>query len=357
MESLSFLFIAVGAILALVRRLQLSGGRVKRVEFLAFLTIIMVALLSWSDVFIGPIGDARRYHETINACFASVPPCGDKLHEQVWGLASAVIGPAWGLVYGFTISSCMALVARASGLSWRSPVMALLFLYSAYQIGNGMAEGTFFLLLLVGVIAAQAYWMNNASLAFLGAFIGHLGNAPFILYLLQYPRGWPLAIAGIGTGLVFLTIALDIRIEDLTSIVNKAGALMSQETARLAIETKANVSVRDADTSYADQLFAVGFPFSTHGFTLAVWLYVVPIVTGGGAINLAISTLSTLFSLVSFWLARHSVLLTAIVIFSILLFAPASFTPGIGLRHKVPLFLFLLMARDPARLRELAWHR
>lgn len=357
MESLSFLFIAVGAILALVRRLQLGGGRVKRVEILAFLMIAMVAVASWGGVFVGPIGDARRYHETINTCFASLPPCGDKLHEQLWSLASAIIGVGWGLVFGFAIGTGLSILARASELSWRSPVIALMFLYSAYQIGNGMAEGTFFLLLLVGVVTAQALRMNTSALSFFAALVGHLGNAPFVLYLVRDPRGWPLIIAGSGLGLIFVAIGTDIGFEDLYSIVGKAQALISQEAALEALERKLNVSVRDAETSYADLLFAVGFPYSTRGFGLALWYYLVPVVTGGGAINLAVSTLSTLFSLVSFWLARHSVLLSAIVILSILLFAPASFTPGIGLRHKVPLFLFLLMARDPARLRELAWRR
>lgn len=357
MESLSFLFIAIGAVLALVRRAQVGGGRVKTVEFLIVLTITLVALASWRDVFIGPVGDARGYHQTVNNCFASLPPCGTRLHEQLWGVVSAIFGSAWGVVYGISVAYAMSLLARAAEISWRSPLLLILFLYCAYQVGNGMAEGTYFLLVLVGVIAAQRFAMNTATLAFLGSLIAHLGNASFMLYLLRFPRGWPLIVIGSGLWLFFLIIGTGFSIEDIYSTVGKAGALVSEDAAISAIERKADISVRDATTSYADLLQAAGFPFSMRGFLLAVWLYLFPVVIGGSIISILISSLSTIFSLALFWLSRRDALLFAIVVLSVLMFAPASFTPGIGLRHKVPLFLFLLMANNPIRLRELAWQR
>lgn len=357
MEGLSFILIAVGALLTLFGRVQFGRGRLQFIEFLAFVTIAAVAIASSRDIFLGPVGDARRYHDAINACFASLPPCGTKLHEQVWSVPAAAIGAGWGLIYGFLIAYGMSLLARAANLTSRTWVLSALFLYSAYQVGNGMAEGSFFLFLLVGVIAAHGFRVNIAAAAFFAALIGHLGNAPFILYLLRFPRGWPVVTFTGALGLIFATLALDLRFDDIFSIVGKAEALISQEAAMSAVESKMRVSMRDAETSYAQSLLAIGFPYSTRGMAMAIWYYVVPLVTGGNAISLIVSALSTVIGLASLWLARSSPILLIIVVASIVLFGLTSFTPGIGLRHKVPLFLFLLMAIRPERLRDLAWRK
>lgn len=354
MANLSFLFVALGALLALARQVFVSRGRVRLIELFSILTITLVAFASLLDIFVGPVGDARSYHQTINACFASLPPCGSKLHEQLWSVFSASIGPGWGLIYGFSIAYGISCLARAQ-LSWRSPVLTLLFFYSAYQIGNGMAEGTFFLLLLVGVIAAQALRTNIAMLALLASFVGHLGNAPFVLYILGFPRKWTL-LAVIGIGVIFAIYVFEFRLESLFSFVGKAQALASDELMYSALENKTRVSIRDADTSYASILLGFGFPFSALGLIMSLWFYLFPVVIGGNVINLVVSMLSSLMTIASFRLAKGSYILFFITLFSILIFAPATFAPGIGLRHKVPVFLFLLMARNPTRLRQFVFH-
>lgn len=357
MESLSFAFIAIGALAALVQRALACGGRLQLIEILAILSVVIVALMSFGGVFIGPIGDARSYHGTINACFASPPPCGSRLHEHLWGLASAIMGVGWGLVYGLLIAYGISLLSRSAGLSRRTPILSILFLYSAYQIGNGMGEGTYFILLLAGVIAAHAYWVNTSAAFFLAALVAHLGNAPFAFYLLRFPRGWPLLTFIGGSGLLLVIFALQIQFEDLYSIIGKAGALVSQEAAISAVEAKTRASILDAETSYAELLLANDFPYSATSIIMSLWLYLVPILPGMGFINLLVSTISAAIGAASFWLARRSLLLLAIVVFSVLLFGPTSFTPGIGLRHKVPVFLFILMATNPMGLRAQTWRK
>ncbi|SDF99185.1 hypothetical protein SAMN05216571_103317 [Onishia taeanensis] len=353
MENLSFLFIAIGAILQLFRRSCSAGLRVGILELLAILTVVAVALASWLDIFVGPLGDARRYHSTINACAGSMPPCGTKLHEMLWSIFSSVLGPVWALVYGYTVATALSLIARTRVLSVHKPILAILFIYSAYQIGNGMAEGTFVLLLLIGVVALHSKHFISGALGLFSAFFAHLGNAPFVLYLLRFPRSWPLLALILGLLLVLIAFLGVVELNDIYSIVNKAGALASREATFAAVETKANVSVQGADTSYADILFNMGFPYAPKSLIYSVLLFLAPILAGGDAITFVLGAISTVMTISTIWLARKHKTLLLIFALSVIVFGLASFTPGIGLRHKVPLFLFMLMVQHPDSLRDL----
>ncbi|WP_189435759.1 hypothetical protein [Pseudovibrio japonicus] len=357
MESLSFFAIAVGSLLALARRCSHTGGRLQHFELLAVLTIAGVALAASFGVFIGPVGDAARYHETINACFGSTPPCGEKLHEIIWSVPASIFGPGWGLIYGFAIANIFLLLSRASAISWRRPVVSLLFLYCAYQVGNGMAEGTYVLLLAVSIIALENRNYNAGAISMFGALIAHLGNAPFVVYLLSAPRGLPIIFLGTGISATAIAIWKQIGLEDLYGIIGKAGALISQEATISAIEAKVRVSIQDAGTSYAETLLHMGFPFSLKAVAYSVWLYLFPIAASVGIFALVLFLLSATFTVAQLWLSRKNPLLLIIVILSFLIFAPATFTPGIGIRHKVPVFIFLLLALNSKHIVQMTWRK
>lgn len=347
MEVVSFTLIAVGGLLSLTRRAYLNRGRLPIIDLLATSTVMFVALLSAAGFFIGPVGDAMRYHQNINACLAQLPPCSNKLHEMMWGLTSSLIGPAWGLVYGFVISSALAMISSARNVSVRTPFIAILFLYAAYQVGNGMGEGSYFLLLLGALLLLQArYFVVGGAMLFSGV-VAHLGNLPFLGIILRFPRAWAklflvlFAAAVIGYGWVGL------QFQDLLALTNKAGALISMESVYSAIETKLRASVRDADTSYAGLLLNKGFPYTVESTGYAVFWYIAPIFAGGNSlISFAIAFLSTAFSAAVLWLSRNRPVLMLITLTSFVIFAVASYAPGIGLRHKVPLLLFVLAARN-----------
>lgn len=353
MEELSFLFIAMGAMLAIVCRCYASGWRIGSLELCAILTLVAVAVMSWFGFFVGPVGDARRYHQTINECFGSLPPCGSKPHEILWSFFSAFAGLGWALIYGFAVATGLSLISRAAVMSWRTPTLAVLFLYSAYQIGNGMAEGTFFLLLLIGLVALHTHHFNFGAAGLSSAFIAHLGNAPFLLYLLRFPRGWPVVIVSFGSVMALIVVLGGVHVDDVYSIVNKAGALASREGAFSAIETKATVSVREASTSYADILLDMGFPYAPISMVYSIVLYLLPVLAGGSVVTLGLGVVSTMMTIATFWLARKNKIILLVVAASMVVFGLASFTPGIGLRHKVPLFLFVLMAKNSKALRYL----
>lgn len=348
MEVVSFTLIAVGALLSLTRRAVQTGGRLSLIDLLATLAVAFVALLATAGLFIGPVGDAGAYHQDINACLAQLPPCSNKLHEMIWGLISSLIGPAWGLIYGFVISSALAMVASGGHVSARLPFIALLFLYAAYQVGNGMAEGTYFLLLLGALLTLQARRFVWGNVLLLGGVVAHLGNLPFLAFLSRFPKAWPSILAGLAVATVAVFWWSGFRLENLLAITNKAGALISKEATYAALETKLRVSVRDAETSYAGLLLDNGFPYTVESLAYAILLYVVPVFAATKSlIAFLIALLSSAFSLAAIWLSRNRPVLLLITLMSFVIFGAATYAPGISLRHKVPLLLFLLAVRNP----------
>jgi len=357
METISFSLIAVGAFVSMLRRAQRTGGgQLPLFDLLATLTVMFVASLSAVSIFIGPVGDARSYHEDINACMGQLPPCSNKLHEVIWGFVSTFIGPAWGFVYGYAISTALSIVARGRMVSKRAPIIAVLFLYCAYQIGNGMAEGTYFLLVLGALRALYAQQFIWGSVLLLGSVAAHLGNLPFLAFLVRFPRGWPTVIVGLTSAFLIAVIWGGLGLEDLLSITNKAAALISQDATYAAIEGKLRVSVRDADTSYAELLLQNGFPYTQKSIFYSVFFYIAPVFAASDSlIGFAVSLFSTVISLAVVWVSRDRPILLLITIMSFAIFAVASFTPGISLRHKVPLFLFVLAVRNPFILKGSSW--
>jgi hypothetical protein len=355
-QDISFALIAIGALISLARRSMRSGGQMAVFDLLATLTVVAVAGASSVGIFVGPVADSQSYHETINACLGKMPPCSNKLHEVLWGLLAMVAGPAWALVYGFVISSALALVASGGTVSLRAPLTALVFLYAAYQIGNGMAEGSYFLLLLGGLMALHAGRFIRGSMLLLAAVAGHLGNLPFVFYVLGFPRGWPtIVVSGM---LAFALAAMwgGISMDDILQITNKAGALVSQEATLSALEGKLRVSIRDADTSYAELLLDNGFPHTIRSILYAFALYVAPVIIGTGSIiGFIVALLSSATSASVLWLSRDRPILLLVTLLSFAIFAMGSFTPGIGLRHKVPLLLFALAVRNPLITKGQTW--
>ena len=346
MIALSFALIAAGAIFSLLRRTLVYGrGRLNVFDFLATSMVVLASALGALGLFIGPVGDASQYHQSINSCVGTLPPCGFKLHENIWGLLSGFLGPGWGLVYGYALSSSLAFLARSRGVSGRRPLLLVMFVYCAYQLGNGMAEGTYFFLSLAALAAFNSYRVLLGALFLCATVLAHLGNLPFLVYLARFPKRSAL-VSVFGMLAVLVVGSIGVTVSDLLSVINKAGALISGEAVRSAVESKVNVSAREADTSYATILLKYGFPLSATSLLGALALYVAPILVvtkvGLGAL---VSALSTAMSVAIIWLVKRDKILSLMVLLSFVLFGFTSFTPGISLRHKVPLFLFAFVVR------------
>ena len=349
MESISFLLISLGAILALFFQLLASKGQVSILNLLIVTTIIIVSLSSWLGVFIGPIGDAKRYHQTINQCLGHIPPCGTKVHELLWSYFSSLIGEGWAVFYGYLITISLYSVVKDIETTWRNPILAILVLYAAYQVGNGMAEGTYFLLLFCGVALFRTNHTILGSFALFTSFAAHLGNIPFLLFILRFWKRYVVFSLLLILLVILCMLYISVDLEKLLSLVGKGGLLSSEEKFYLAIESKMRVSIRDAETSYAHILSNLGFPYSIFGTLTAVLLYMFPLISGGGGLQIIVSGLSSLMTLKTFFLVKSSSFLLIVAILSTVIFALGSYTPGIGLRHKVPLFLFILVCMKKYR--------
>ena len=345
MEEVSFIFIFIGSIfIPIISFLKLGEKKINKNYFIICIIVSSVAITSYFDIFIGPIGDAREYHKTINSCFGNFLICGDKLHEIIWGLLSSLIGPLWGFLYGVLVTFSLKFVAINNKDILNKKIYLTMFLYSIYQIGNGMAEGTYFLLVLLALYFFSKHHIASGTVTLFLSFIAHLGNLPLLIYLWKY-KSKLYKVFFIITGVIIIIIANNAELDKETffSSINKGGASVKKELILRALESKTKTSIRYADTSYAETLLEAGFPSTTKSLILALVYYVAPILASNDSIiETSISMLSFVMSIAIIILSRKKYLLITITFLYFFVFGIATFTPGIGLRHKVPLFLFLL---------------
>lgn len=357
---MTFALMAAGLLIGFARHLRQSGWRLSLSLAALVSAALLCQMLSATGDFIGPVGDARGYVETINSCVFAVRLCGDRMHTYLLGAVATLTGPAWALVYGFAVFQVIkALQDRVGNLVGR-PFLLLLLSYCAYQIANGMGEFTYTILILVML----GFVLGSDRLAFGRVKNTLLGGGAFLLAVAAHPgnvfaaggvfRSWKLALLGAAISAVVLGAFW----EEFAGLSAKAAAIESAEARTAAIETKLAVSERSADTSYAPWLYDRGFPYEPTSAFYAVLAFAAPVVTGpASAADWLVAGLSTLMSGYGLYLVmiggrERKIMMASAVALAFFVFGMSSFTPGIGLRHKVPLFVMLVwVAAEPLAAR------
>ena len=314
---------------------------------------LLVQVLASNDLFIGPVEDALVYIDNTSSCHFLVGLCGDRLHTYLLGILASILGPAWGLALGY-ITFRIHLIIWECSLGYRHNLLILLVLaYTAYQTGNGMGELTYSALAIsVAYLTVKQDQMLRApittirQIGALGLTIGasviaHPGN---IFVAAAVFRNLKTAIFALIGFLIILNFAWDY----IFAIMSKASALESQSAALDAAAAKLRVSANIGETSYASWLREAGFPHKIIGILAAVAAFTVPLIVP--SLNFAGSLLGLLsisVSVACIWLAirmdgRYQIVAFLAILTCHFVFGISSYTPGVGLRHKIPLFVFLL---------------
>jgi hypothetical protein len=346
---MTFILMAAGLLIGLVLHIRAQRWSVSVSLVLMVAAAMLCQVLSASGSFVGPVGDAQSYAATVNGCSFAFRLCGDRVHTYIFGAIATFTGPAWAMVYGFALFRLLvALKSRSKGLL-KKPVLLLLLCYSAYQIGNGMGEFTYSVL---AVIVAYLFTTHGASAAKrLGNTV--LGGAALLLVVIAHPgnvfaagallKNWRIALLAALASFILL----EVYWADFVALSSKASAIESSETRTAALENKLSASERKAETSYAPQLFDMGFPYEARGAVAAIAFFAAPILAGpSGGTEWLVASLSTLMSAYCLALifqsrAQYLAMTVAAVVICFFVYGMSSFTAGIGLRHKVPLFIML----------------
>ncbi|WP_282170301.1 hypothetical protein [Ruegeria atlantica] len=338
---------------ALVAYLVAQNYVVSARLLLIVLAALMVQLLAAAGIFIGPVADTIAYVDTVNSCQFNILLCGDRVHTYILGFMSTFLGPLWPVLLGWFAFKLHKKCFDMAG-AFRTNIFFMIALtYTAYQTASGMGEWTYCILAIYiafismkppSFLQSPAKSVRSSLLAVVAFFtlvLAHPGN---LFVASVFLRNLKLILIALLSAALLFFVYWDL----FAASVSKAYIFSGPDAALSAVESKLRIATERGDTSYAGWLLVSGFPYEANGVALAVLQFTFPFFApDAGAISLAIGAISALFSVLCVFLcwklrlAPFFVAISAILICHVV-FGISSYTPGVGLRHKVPLFVFLL---------------
>ncbi|WP_217359239.1 hypothetical protein [Ruegeria arenilitoris] len=347
---------AFGYVAAFMTYLAAQNFVVSARLILIVLAALLVQLLAAAGVFIGPVADTIAYVETANSCQFSLSLCGDRIHTYVLGSMSTVLGPLWPVLFGWLAFKLHKQCFDMAGMFRKNIFFVIALTYTAYQTASGMGEWTYCILAIYiafismnppSFLRSPAKSVRSSVLAVAAFFtlvLAHPGNL-FVASI--FLRNLKLVLIAFLSAALLFFVYWDL----FAASVSKAYIFSGPDAALSAVESKLRIATERGDTSYAGWLFYVGFPYHPTGVALSILQFTFPFFAPNtGAISLAIGAISALFSVLCVflcWKLRLAPLFVAIsaILICHIVFGISSYTPGVGLRHKVPLFVYLLAVR------------